>query len=125
MATARSDRFNAIPFFSKNPASTSERSSALLPQKNDDSCTRSYAGRGSSPRTVTEQGASAGSDSRNRWPTMPLPITRSVERAFIAGLAAKKNAARIGYALERALEDGGVAWKRTHYWALSEIWFAT
>src|SRR6185437_4671475 len=119
MAIARSDRFSAIPFFSKNPASTSERSSAVLPEKKDDSCTRSYAGRGSSARTVREQGASAASDSRNRWPTMPLPITKTLQRAFIAGLAAKKNAARLGYALERVLENGGVARKRTHYWALS------
>lgn len=44
-------------------------------------------------------------------------MTKSLERAFIAGLAAKKNAARFGYALERVLEDGGVARKRTHYWA--------
>src|SRR6185437_3764825 len=37
----------------------------------------------------------------------------------------KKNAARLGYALERVLENGGVARKRTHYWALSRILCAT
>jgi hypothetical protein len=52
-------------------------------------------------------------------------MIKSLERAFITGLAAKKNAARFGYALERVTEDGGVAWKRTHYWALSGIPAAT
>jgi hypothetical protein len=71
------------------PAGVTERSSALLPEKNDVSCTRSYAARGSSHSTVISKSCERStSDSRNRCPTMPWPIITSCARALIAFLRA-------------------------------------
>jgi hypothetical protein len=65
------------------PGGASVNSSAEAPSKYADSRTRSYAGRFSSPSTVTAQRrpvSRATSASTKRWPTMPLPITTSFMR---------------------------------------------
>jgi len=84
MDAARVPRRKEKPVRSKKPGSTSERSSAVLPLKNSDRCTRSYAARGSSHSTVTstwDRPVSA-KLSRNLWPTMPWPI-RTIFMLFI------------------------------------------
>jgi hypothetical protein len=80
-------RRSVTPAAAKNSFFARLRSAADLPEKKLVSCTRSYAGRGSSQKTVMSNSPRAASCSRKRWPTMPLPMTTIFMRSGAPGPA--------------------------------------
>src|SRR6185312_3597928 len=73
-----SPRCRTISSSSNHPFMGSDSSAAVFPLKYSLRWTRSYAGRGSSPKTTIRKPPNAFNLSQNRCPTIPFPITTAV-----------------------------------------------